>query len=323
MQDILNIVKGGVARKDLSPVLTHLNICNGWVTSTNGRMTITAKLPEMSEFDITVPADKFITAVKSCSLPQFKITPTGKLSIKGKNFRALLPLLSGIPFPKPEMRGEVVSSSNILEALKKISQFIGDDASRPWANGVLLYQNYAFATNNIILAETPVSWDGPAVNVPSYLISELLRINKDVKSIRATSENITFELEDDVWINSSLLDIKWPNVRQMLDGILFEDVPLVPDGLAAAIQSVLPFCPDKRLPKIILSEAGVSTEEGDHQASVQLDPMPESLWRAEPLLTVLDMRSGVTLKCDFAKYPKPCPWIRSDGVRGIMVGLKP
>ena len=88
----LEIVKGGVAAKDLVPILTHLKIKNNWVTSTNGRMTITTPITGTAGLDIIVPAAKFIRAMKGKDR-KLKITPGGKLSISGGGFRALLPLM--------------------------------------------------------------------------------------------------------------------------------------------------------------------------------------------------------------------------------------
>ena len=80
MHDSLKIVKGAVAKKDLVPVLTHLHIHHGWVSATNGKMTITLFIEELVELDIIVPAAKFIAAINRCKKPKFKILENGEYS---------------------------------------------------------------------------------------------------------------------------------------------------------------------------------------------------------------------------------------------------
>ena len=133
---------------------------------------------------------------------------------------------------------------------------------------------------------------------------------------------ITIELEGNIWINSALLPTRWPDVMKMFAGVDFDRVIEIPAGLKEAIEDIVPFCPDKKFPKIILNEEGVHTADGDHQAMVELTGLHHSIWRAEPLLNLLTGAETVGLKADFSTYPKPSPWVRGDNVRGVIVGLK-
>lgn len=327
MIEKLDIVKGGVAKKDLTPVLKHLKIANGWVTATNGRLTIATPIPEVPDLDIIVPADKFILAIKSCKQPKFKVVTNEtngvqRLSITGKKFRALLPLMVDVTFPSPEIVGDNVQSNDLLSAIKKIAGFVGEDASRPWACGILLYQNMAYATNNTLLVETPVQWDGPPINLPDFAIEELLRLKRDIRQIKTNGQNITFELEDNIWINSSVLSTNWPNVKNMFDKVDFSNVQELDPELLPAIQYLIPFCPDKKFPRIHFSESGVSTDPGSHEASTEFEGLPESIWRAEPLLQMLDRIKSQAISSDFSQWPKACPWVREDGVKGLIIGLR-
>ena len=318
MQDKLNIIKGGVAKKDLTPILKHLKVQNGWITSTNGRLTISTPIPELSDLDIIVPADKFITAMKACKEPKFKITPTNKLSISDKGFKALLPLMEQTVFPTPEMSGDAVHSEDLISVLKMLQPFIGDDASRAWSCGILLYENMAYATNNTILVRHPVQWHGPPINLPDFLVEELIRIKKEIILIKANEKSITFQLEDDVWINSSLLSTQWPNAKEIFNKMDYNNLTEIPNGLDKEVRKVIPFCSNPKFPKIIFTETGICTEEGDTEAAIEVQGLSPSSWRAEPLIIVLE--SG--LFWDFSKYPSPCPWKGNNGLEGVIVGLK-
>lgn len=318
----LDIVKGGVAKKDLTPILKHLRIHAGWITSTNGRLTISTPLPQMKDLSIIVPAEKFIIAIKTCNEPRFNITPSGKLSIQGKKFRALLPLMVDVVFPSPSIAGNKVISHNLISVIKKLIPFVGDDASRPWAGGILLYQNMAYATNNVIVAKCPVEWDSSAVNLPSFLLAELLRLKKDIVQIISTGQTITFELEDQIWLNSVLLSVKWPNVKEIISKVSFDSLTQTSNDLCQAVEDIIPFCPDKKFLKIKFTDRGITTDSGDQEARVEIENLHPSVWRAEPLLKLLQESKSQSLSSDFTQWPGPCPWRREDGVEGLIIGLK-
>jgi len=322
MLKTLAIIKGGVSTKDLNPILTHVKIKDGWITSTNGRLTISAPIALPNDIEVIVPATKFIAAVKACKEPKFKITDGGKLSISKGKFRAFLPIMTDVTFPSPQTSGDIIHAGDFIPTINKLMQFVGDDASRSWANGILFYDGQAYATNNVILASVETEWSGPAICIPNFLINELLRIKKEIVSIRSNGETITFQLEDQVWLNSSTLPTRWPNVLKMYSTVDFNLIKKIPEGFQEAIENILPFCPDPKYPKIILSETGVSTEKGDHEASVDMEGLSTSLWRAEPLLNLLSNTDKIGISIDFSQHPRPCPWIRGDGVRGVIVGLK-
>ena len=107
MIETLNIVKGAVANKAIVPVLTHFHIYDGRVQGSNGKLCIDAPLPELSALELTVPAVKFMQAVKACKgTPKLNVTPTGRLSVSSSTFRALLPLLPAESFPRSRPDGQ-------------------------------------------------------------------------------------------------------------------------------------------------------------------------------------------------------------------------
>lgn len=318
----LNIVKGAVAKKDLSPVLKHLLIRNGWVTATNGRLTITTHIPELEGLDVIVPADKFIAAVNTAGSPKFKITDAGRLSISGGKFRALVPLLPETVFPLPTPTGETVDSSGFIEGLNLVYEFMGKDASRLWSCGILFHKGWVYATNNTAIARANVGWSGPSVNVPAFLIDELLRIKKKPVGVQMAHNTVTLKLEDNVWVNSVLLPGGWPNAKALFDRTSFDQLAPVPEELEEAISNIVQFCPDKRLPKIYFRDGAVSTDQGVHSASYVVPNLPDSIWRAEPLLALLSGSKKSPLSCDFSQYPAPCPWRRENGSEGLIIGLR-
>jgi len=318
MLDILNFVRGAVATKDLVPVLTHFHVRDGRIQGGNGRIAIDAPCEELKDFNFTVPAVKFLKSVDACNgEPKLKITPSNKLSVKKGAFKALLPLADNTSFPY--VVNELTKNklnTDLLTIFKKLKPFVGDDASRPWSCGILLRNNFAYATNNVVLAKVPIVWPYMDVNIPLFAVDELLRIGFAPNSIGIADNRIIFNFVDDSWLSTQLFVDEWPDVDPMFKDS--DSISLIPNELKSAIETVLPFCPDEKFPRIKLSNETVSTDDGEMSAEVSgFNFGVEAYFRAEPLLQVLTQADEI----DFSFYPDPCPF-RGDGIEGILVGVR-
>src|SRR5574337_929986 len=153
MLESLNFVKGAVAKKDLVPAMTHFHISNGRIQSYNGKISLSA--PIALDVDCCPKADPFVRAIEACTeTAQLHLTPSGKLAIRSGKFRAHIDSVPEEMFPELEPEGEPVSvDGDLLPALTQLYDLVGEDASRPWATGILLDGGSAFATNNVLLAE--------------------------------------------------------------------------------------------------------------------------------------------------------------------------
>lgn len=318
MKDSLDFVRGAVATKDLIPILTNFHIYNGRIQGTNGRLTIDAPCPELAEWEFTVPATAFLKAVDACSSEPVIKLDEGYAVISKGSFKCRLPLDDHNTFPRQEPAGDDGDGLNgaLLPALKLLRPFVADDASRPWACGVLFKDGEAFATNNITAVGIPAVRFPEPINLPVFLIDELLRIGLEPVKVQASINNITMVFANGSWIKSSLLAATWPDVSGVLPTVVTGTV--VSADLIAGVQTVLPFCPDIKSPLIHLSPDGIGTSEGEKSAMVGGFDLPKSIFRAEPLLATLRAAS----KIDFSTYPAPCPFVGDNGLRGVLVGVK-
>lgn len=319
MKKTLNFVKGAVSTKDLIPVLTNFHFYNGRVQGGNGRITIDAPL-DLRGIDITVPAVPFLRAIDACKgVPQeLSFTKNGRLVIKRGKFRSMLPLSNPEDFPliSMDLTGHMLWKPDIdlIAALRTIRPFVGEDASRPWACGALFKDGYIYATNNVVMARIP--WDMPdgSMNLPSFAIDELLRINEQPDGFMYCDTYAGF-FYGDRWLRSQLFSVEWPDVAMFFESA---DIDNVPQGLLEAVQKVLPFCPDSKFPTITFNEDGVHTADGDMGASVEGFDLTPSKYRAEPLEMVLSHATHI----DLTKYPKPVPFKGVNGLEGVIIGLK-
>ena len=319
MLKTLNFIRGAVATRDLVPVLLSIHAYDGRLQGSNGKLTIDAPCKDLAGYDFTVPCTPFLKAVDACNgEPKLVVSDDkGRLSISKGVFKAMLPLSTHEDFPRQKSEGEVGLnlSGPILPVLRSLSPFISEDASRPWACGVLFRNGYAFAINNIVVAGAPALTFPMSLNLPGFLVDELLRIGMEPTSVLANSDRITFHFANGSWMKSSLLSAEWPAVEKMLP----ETAPptTVPEGLLSAVEQIVPFCPDPKQPLIYLGADGVKTSDGDKSATVGGFDLPQSVFRAEPLTAVLRVACAV----DFSTYPKPVPWTGISGLRGLIVGV--
>lgn len=316
----LRFVRGAVSTKEMIPVLTAFHIYDGRIQGMNGRLTIDCPCPELAGMDITIHAETFLKAVDGCDgEPKLEIISEGKLKISRGGFKVVLPLLPHDSFPKQAQDGVegVKIATGLLPSLRVLQPFMGEDASRPWACGMLFRNGMAYATNNSTLVGVEAYRFETDLNLPFYLIDELLRIGEEPGSAHSTGDSISFSFKSGAWIKSQLMALEWPGaVESMLQFDAVQDV--IPSGLARAVEKLVPFCPDKKVPIIKFTPEGIQTMDGDKSACITEFSLPGGSFRAEPLITMLNAASHA----QFAEYPARIPFSGPAGLRGIMMGVK-
>lgn len=316
MLETLKLVRGSVSTKDLMPVLTHFLLMEGEIRGFNGRMAITAPAPDLHDIAVTVPAEPFLRAVDACGEKvKLKTTKDGRLEIRGPSLRVTLPTGNTDDFPllKPEGKKTKLDFP-LLTHFAKLQPFIGDDASRAWSCGILIKDGACYTTNNIVLAKTNLGGVFPHLNLPVFVVNELVRIGLEPEAIYTAKDSITFMLPDGVWIRSQLFDAAWPKEPEDLLPKAVRKTPL-PAGLKEAVERVLPFCPDPHMPIIHFDGEKVRTAEGQFSAEVTGFNLPAGAYQGQHLLAVL----AAATSANFKAYPI-VPW-QGDGVQGIIIGV--
>lgn len=317
MLDALKFVQGAVAKKDYQPALTHFRIAGGRVKGYNG--TIALSTPIALDITATPKALPFVKAIERCTgTTSVHVTPTGLLSLKSGKFQARIEchdeddaeLLDSI---EPEgVRAEFPGV--VIQALKTLTPFISEDASRPWSRGILLRGNSAYATNNIILAEYWLGQQLPEINIPEAAVAELIRIGEEPAATTIGENSITFHFENGRWLRSQLLGTSWPD----LDPILSQegDFKCFPDGFFEAVEVLKPFVDEAG--RIYFREGKICTSIFDGQgASVDIEGLPaKGAFNFKHLLALQEVVTGI----DFTKHPQPCPF-RGERLRGAILGM--
>ena len=317
MLETLKFVQGAVAKKDFVPALVHFHIENGFIKGFNGKLGLCSPI----DLDLTVSpkAVPFIKAIQTCKeTVSMYMTGNGRLGIKSGKFKAFIDCTEEtFPDIKPEGETKITPTGELLPAIKKIAPFIAEDASRPWARGILFCNQSAFATNNIVLIEYWLGYDFPKpINIPQSAIQELIRINKEPSCIQISDTSLTFHFDDKRWLKTQLFSTDWPDPYRIFE--LESNLQDIPNGLFEAVEDITPFV--NELGAVYLQTNIVSTSlDLDNGATADVDGLPElAIYNNKHLLKL----KGIAAKADFSTYPKPSLF-QGDKIRGAIIGLRP
>lgn len=315
MFDSLRFVQGAVAKKDFVPSLTHFHIAGGRVRGYNGMVGLCA--PIDIDLAISPKAGPFVKAIQTCSdTIQLHLAPSGKLVVKSGPFKAHIECLPGdLPDMEPEGT-EIPLAGGLLNALKLLQPFIAEDASRPWARGILFKGQSAFVTNNIILIEHWLGSPFPvAVNIPRMAVMELLRIGEEPDRMQLCETSVTFHFPQGRWLRTQTYSTEWPDLTRILDRPN-EQRP-IPPTLWEALLALVPFVDDAGRVHLLDGAIATSLVGNDGATTEVVGIVPGGCFNC----TQMRLLEGVAVTADFSGFPKPCIFYGTD-LRGAIVGVR-
>lgn len=320
MLEALKFVQRAASDKDIIHAFTHICVRDGRLQGNDSKIALECACPELAGLAFTAPADKFIKAISACDgIPKIEILGDQRIKISYKRFRVTLPTLKVEDYPSSELKrtNTVENCNNFIEALRRIFPFISQDASRPWSLGAWLENGYAYATNNVTLVRTPIDWQGTPINLPRFAVDELLNVKQKITSIHLDETSLEVEFGES-WFKTQTYVDQWPpSALQLLEKLDISAMSTIPDGLAEAVDKIIPFCPDVKFPAIYLNNDHIATANGAHSAEMGFDLNTSGIYRAEVLQLVL----GVAQQWAPATYPAPV-FFTGDQIEGMFVGIR-
>lgn len=312
----LKFVMGSIAKKDFLPALSHFKIENGRVRGFNGTLALSA--PIQCDLNCTPKAIPLIKAIQNCaSTISLHMTEKGKLAVKSGQFKAYIECIDGeTPHVEPEGDFHEINGHNIYEAVKVLEPFIGNDASRPWSNGVLFKGRSAFATNNVVAVEY---WIGSLFpiefNLPETAIKEMLRIGEAPLRMQCKDNCLTFHYSGERWIRTQLLDSAWPDISNILNKVA-SYVPF-DTRIFEGLEVIKPFL--DKMGRVYFANDYISTQQDINDgASFYIPDMKfEGIYAYENIMLL----KGVAQSIDYMNYPAPSLFI-GEKLRGAIIGFR-
>lgn len=318
MLKALKFCAGSVAKKEIVAGLTHFAIENGRVRGFNGTLALSSPIP----FDITCKpkAEKLIKAVANCAdTVQLALTKAGRLSIKSGVFKAFVECDEGDTL-HVEPEGEVVQFDGkaLFDGIKQVATFIGEDASRMWAQGILVKDQSLFATNNVILVQYWIGVDFPhVINIPRAAVKEMLRIGEPPLFAQVAQNSITFHYEGERWLRTQQYSVEWPDLSKILD----KPATYLPfdDRLFNGLEVIKPFLDKSE--SVYTQEGFISTHLDDQEGATY--DIVDHHWEGRFNHTMLMLLKGVVEQIDWSTWPAPCLFTGAKNrLRGAIIGMK-
>lgn len=316
MIEAMKFVQGAVSTKNLIPEMKHFAIQGGHVRGFNGMLALSS--PIDFDMDCAPQAVPLVKAIQNCDdVVSLGMTPAGRLRVKSGGFKAFIECLDlqGLPHQAPEGQEIVFDGEQMMLAIRSLSPFVGNDASRPWTNGILLRGQSAFATNNVCLAEYWIGTEVPfTINVPMPAIKEMQRVAEPPTHAQVCEHSITFHYADGRWIRTQLFSTDWPDLTPILD---VDSTPIaVSSELFKGLGMLKPFLDDRGL--VFFKDGQVrTTVEDELGAGFDVPGLHHEGVYAYKMLSLLD---GIATTADFGRYPDPVTFYDGDRMRGVITG---
>lgn len=312
----LKFVRDAVSNKVANEEMRHFVIANGHVRATNGVMSLGS--PIDLDFSCNPHAETLFKAVGNCKdTVSLHMTPAGRLSVRSGNFRALVPCYEDATVhPKPS--GAMVEGFNgaaLMDAFALLERFVCKDDLRPWTNGILLRDQFAYATNNVCLVQYWLGEQLPFVaNIPLPAIKEVLRINENPSVMLMDQSSVTFMYDDGRWLKTLLYETEWPPLDKVLE--VPSNPQPIPDTLFDALSAVMPFTGEDRHVHFKDGCVNSSADPSVAGASYAVEGLAAAgIYRAE----MLSLLKGCVTTADFNRYPEPVMFF-GERFRGAILG---
>lgn len=321
----LKFVQGAVAKKDLIPAMTHFRIENGFVRSYNGMMALCS--PIDCDLDCIPLASQMVDAIGKCDeTPVLSMARNGSLRIVSGPVKFYVDCVDGeTAHVEPKGQEVFFDGEVLLAALKMLFPFTGEDASRPWTNGILLQKQSAFATNNVIVVEYWLGTDVPfVVNLPKEAVREMLRIDEPPTHAQIDTNSLTLHYTDGRWIRTQLLETSWPDLTKILD---HPSDPIEIDERLFEGMKKLERAADELgriylLGDIMRTHLSPDDEDpNDVEKGAEYNCAGMGI-RGIYQMKMLKLLEGVATHADFSRYPNPTLFF-GERLRGAIAGMRP
>lgn len=312
----LKFCAGSIAKKDFVIDLKHFAIRDGFIRGFNGTLALGSPIP--FNIDCHPNAEQLIKAVSKCNdTIQLSLTKAGRLSVKSAGFKAFIDCVQG-ETNHVEPEGEFVEFDGelLLKGIQACAPFIGSDASRPWANGVLIKGQSIFATNNVMLVEYWLGSTFPiTVNIPRAAVREMQRIGEAPVNAQVTTNSITFHYSGDRWLRTQLFATEWPDLSKVLDRPS-EQVP-VDERIFEGLESVKSFV--DKMGTIYLFQDELRTHMDEQEgAGFAMDGFGHE---GKYNIDMLNLLKDTAVTIDWSTYPSPCMFL-GERIRGAIIGMR-
>jgi len=315
MKVALDRVKRALTVSNLAPQLAYINVHNGWMSASDGRLY--ASSPTEVTENFLVPGKELERALNFGDDMRLEKRPDHVLFMRGRtriklktldpesHFHSVQPPTDWAPFPP-----------SFLKALNKVRPFISDNATQSWAMGAICMDGAVASTNNIVLAIADCARVPFGGIIPFWLIDFVNEMKEMPVQCASTAQAIFLRFSDGTWLRSLRIDAEAP--MQMLAYITQvqqrdRNIWEIPDEWRTVYNHTLAFSEREVIvsPRQIMARSSSAEVVTEIVTPVEAD----TLWDNKYLGPVL----RAATHWNIADYPKPCFWY-GQGITGLVAG---
>jgi DNA polymerase III sliding clamp (beta) subunit (PCNA family) len=320
--EIIRWIKDAVSAKKLILEMSYYKVDGGRVRATDGR--IVACHPYSGKEEFLVPGADFERLIGRLG-DGVKIEvddARGEVVLKSGRSRGTIKTksLDDWDYPGIDEEDWKPIPRGMIDALRKLTPFVSENANHIWAMGIALENGWAFATNNVALAgvQCPGLGEIHAI-LPIWAVDFIVDREKGLKQWCHTPNYLAFRWDNGAWMRSSLIDSDFPEqVSDMVKRAIQEDPYVeITDEFKEAFFRVADLA--ETSVKVTGEEISASFGNSIITESVATEELGgmETYWGAKYLLPVVKMATY----WDPQMWPKPAPF-QGDGIIGYVVGAR-
>ena len=302
--------------KSAIDALSNIRLWNGYCMLSNGRISFSWYCAGLTEFNITINAQKFLTALKSCDWENFNIKETDKNLLISKNkLKIKLAKFPNSDYPIFASQADLYRvDHNRIKLTKDLFPFIATSTQRVWSTGVYFDGEYAYATNNIVMVRIPIKTEYAFI-LPAETLKYLLGIKSNITAICLDDKTIRFHFENNSILHSRLIDGKWPDVKKLFNGL---SAGTIPNEFKDDIKKLISLSDDQEVPIIKFGEYGMFTKEGETHAEIKNYSFPSASFNGKILLEILNIATHIQINKSGENS-----FFKGDlGLEGVFVGMR-
>lgn len=296
----------------------HIVFDAGTMRAFNGIASFEAPSGLEKTESFAVNEHKLSTAVSACSfaestkvrvLSDFLVLKADKLTIRVRKLDASAVFHARIVRPPVEARQ---AAGSLQTALRAVAPFVSSDASRPWSTSVLLKDKFAWATNNLSIARSPL--DVPfTATIPAAVVPLLCMLPK-IDWFAEQDKLLMVGCSGQYVLSFPSSQGDWPDVKKFFAKFP-KTLPDLDEDLLSAAKTVEKFA-DRF---VTLNDTGIegksATIESEYEIAVKKG---KGTYSARLLSLILTYAT----KADFSPYPEPI-YFTGENIEGVATGVAP
>lgn len=314
----LKFAQGAIKKNNITPELEYYQIKDGRVVGYNGHMALSA--PIDLDLEAKPKADLFYKALDACGETiAIDITPAGRLHIVSGSFSAYIACTEKEVYEASPQGDRYPAPAGLAAAFARMLPFISEDASRPWAMGLLVDHSCLTATNNIIIVQEWIGHALPTFNCPRFAVAEIARIGRDPTEVQVSETSVTFHYSDGSWLLTQRLATEWPAER--MNAILDRpsEQTALPEGFFAAVAKIKPFVLEGHHSGVYFEEGAIRTASPGAQEGARIE-IPGLIGGPIFNIKAISLLDGFVDTIDLTAYPAPCIFFGKQ-IRGAVLGM--